>query len=700
MNFDLVPGELRNCAQWVNWRYEERDGKPTKVPVRAGTNIRASSTDPASWTSFENAIALKNGHAGVGIVFTPEAGIVGIDLDHAKDAVWAHRIVERIGSYSELSPSREGIHVYVKAELPAGARKCGCIEMYDRARFFTVTGEQLSDSIATIAHTDIAWLHRLMDAGVFNFSKTLKLERLMAGDLTGFASHSEADLALASTLAHLGLNAADIDSAFRLSGLYREKWERADYREETIAKALESKTSKAPAIVTTNIGGSSPFSEDEIAKRFAQSYGADVRYSAEMASWLFWDGKVLRRDAANIVADLSRDVCREAALEADAIKPGKGRTLASYRTMRAVLNIASADPALAVMVEELDSDAMIFNCRNGVIDLRTGELLPHGHSRLITKIAGCKLAPVGTLAPLWTNFLDRVTGGNLAQQTYLQELCGYCLTGVTSEQKAHFAYGTGANGKTVFVNAITGVMGDYAGVTPSEVFLASHAAQHPTGIADMRGKRLIVATELEQGARWAESRLKELTGGDMVKARFMGKDFFQFRPSAKILLIGNHKPTLRGTDEGIKRRLHLLPFTVTIPEHERDSHLNEKLSAEYPAILRWMLEGCLRWQQTGLKPPEIVRDASADYLAEENRLARWIEQSCTILNNFSFSDSPVPVSTLYRSWKLWAEENGEWAGGVTGFSQMLESVPGVRRKRTSDIRGFLGIQLKAWEERQ
>jgi hypothetical protein len=252
MNFDAIPAELRNCAQWVNWRYEERDGKPTKVPVRAGTNIRASSTDPASWTSFENAIALKNGHAGVGIVFTPEAGIVGIDLDHAKDSVWANRIVERIGSYSELSPSGEGIHVYVKAELPAGTRKCGCIEMYDRARFFTVTGEQLSDSVATIAHTDIAWLHRLMDAGVFNFSKTLKLERLMAGDLTGFASHSEADLALASTLAHLGLNAADIDSAFRLSGLYREKWERADYREETIAKALEGKTGRRAAIVATD----------------------------------------------------------------------------------------------------------------------------------------------------------------------------------------------------------------------------------------------------------------------------------------------------------------------------------------------------------------------------------------------------------------------------------------------------------------
>jgi P4 family phage/plasmid primase-like protien len=697
MNCDGIPAELRAIPNWIAYG-------AGKIPLIPGTHARASVDDPATWSGFDAARAGMNGHAGLGWVVTPQTGIVLIDIDHCRDAatgeiaIYAQRTVERISSYAEVSPSGTGIHIVVKSTLPAGARKRGSLEMYADKRFFCFTGEKLPGAPNTIETVNVDWLHRLMASDVFSFEKTLKLKSLMNGDWTGYPSQSEADLAFASTLAHLGLNSADIDSAFRLSGLYREKWERADYREETITKALAGKTSTAPATVTTN--GSSRFSEDEIAKRFAQLYGADVRYSAEMASWLFWDGKVLRRDAANIVADLSRDVCREAALEADAIKPGKGRTLASYRTMRAVLNIASADPALAVMAEELDADPMLFNCRNGVIDLRTGELLPHGHSRLITKIAGCELAQEGTPAPLWTKFLDRVTGGNIAQQAYLQELCGYCLTGVTSEQKAHFAYGTGANGKTVFVNAITEVMGDYAGVTPSEVFLASHSSQHPTGIADMRGKRLIVATELEQGARWAESRLKELTGGDMVKARFMGRDFFQFRPSAKIFLIGNHKPTLRGTDEGIKRRLHLLPFTVTIPEHERDLHLDEKLRAEYPAILRWMLEGCLRWQQTGLKAPEIVRDASADYLAEENRLARWIEQSCTILNNFSFSDKPVPVSTLYRSWKLWAEENGEWAGGVTGFSQMLESVPGIRRKRTADTRGFLGIQLKGWEPRQ
>jgi putative DNA primase/helicase len=187
---------------------------------------------------------------------------------------------------------------------------------------------------------------------------------------------------------------------------------------------------------------------------------------------------------------------------------------------------------------------------------------------------------------------------------YLQRAVGYALTGLTQEHALFFAYGTGANGKSVLLSTAAGLLGDYHKTAPIETFTASNSDRHPTDLASLRGARLVTATETEEGRRWAEARIKQLTGGDTISARFMRQDFFEFAPSFKLFIAGNHKPSLRSVDEAIRRRFHLVPFAVTIPSEERDSDLAEKLKDEWPGILAWLIEGCLEWQTEGLRRPK------------------------------------------------------------------------------------------------
>src|ERR1017187_1284583 len=210
---------------------------------------------------------------------------------------------------------------------------------------------------------------------------------------------------------------------------------------------------------------------------------------------------------------------------------------------------------------------------------------------------------------MWRRFLDRVTDGNAELQAFLQRVIGDCLSGSVCEHALFFLYGTGANGKSVFLSTIAGLLADYAKTAPASAFTASSTDQHPTDLAGLRGARFVTAIETEDGRWWAEAKIKSLTGGDRILARFMRQDFFEYVPQLKLVVAGNHKPGLRNVDEAIRRRLHLIPFTVTIAENERDPELTEKLKAEYPGILQWAIEGCLMWQREGLNPPVVVRDA-------------------------------------------------------------------------------------------
>jgi putative DNA primase/helicase len=313
-------------------------------------------------------------------------------------------------------------------------------------------------------------------------------------------------------------------------------------------------------------------------------------------------------------------------------------------------------------------------------------LQPHNPLHYITKVTA--VTPGGE-CPLWHKFLDKVTGGDAELKAYLQRVAGYCCTGFTREQVLFFLYGTGANGKGVFVNTLAGILGDYATTAPLDTFVVTHGDRHPTDLASFRGARLVVASEIEKNARWAEAKIKTLTGDDKIKARFMRQDFFEFTVTFKIMISGNHKPSLSGVNEAIRRRFHLIPFSVTIPAAERDLHLFDKLKPEWPGILKWMIEGCFEWQEIGLAPPKAVTDATEDYLAEEDALALWIEECCDTGDRTRQETS----AKLWGSWKMWAERRNEAVGSQKSLAQALDEI-GYHKYRTNAERGHVGIRLK------
>jgi len=392
------------------------------------------------------------------------------------------------------------------------------------------------------------------------------------------------------------------------------------------------------------------------------------------------------------VFDLARAICRAASAENCHTERPIATRLASKATSAAVERLAAADRRHAATTAQWDTDPWLLNTPAGTVDLRTGELQQYHRNDYITKITA---AGPGGDCPRWLRFLGRITGGNPELQSFLQRLVGYSLTGSTREHALFFLYGTGANGKSVFLSTISHLLGDYAKTAPTSSFTASSTEQHPTDLAGLRGARFVTATETEDGSRWAESKIKSLTGGDRVAARFMRCDFFEFVPEFKLVIAGNHKPGLRSVDEAIRRRLHLVPFTITIPGGERDPSLSEKLGAEFPGILAWGIQGCLTWQREGLSPPAVVRDATAEYLSAEDAIGRWLDERC-VTQTASRSTTPeswMAAGTLFADWQAWCKQTGEREGSQKWFTHQLEA-RGFERQRTSRAKGFNGIVLR------
>ncbi len=404
------------------------------------------------------------------------------------------------------------------------------------------------------------------------------------------------------------------------------------------------------------------FTDEALALRFAERHAGDLRYVAAWSQWLRWTGVVWQRDETLFAFSEARKICREASAECNDSRLSP--SLASAPTVAAVERLARADRRLAATVDQWDMDPWLLNTPGGVVDLRTGDLRAHQPDDYVTKITA--VAPGGD-CPWFMRFLGRTTDKDFALQQYLQRALGYALTGITREHALFFAYGVGANGKSVLFNTVADVLGDYHRAAPIETFVASIGDRHPTEIAGLRGARVVTASETDEGRPWAEAKIKALTGGDMLSARFMKQDFFDFRPVFKLFVAGNHKPALRSVDEAMRRRFHVVPFSVTIPAGERDPQLTEKLRAEWPGILAWMIEGCLAWQREGLAPPPSVRSATDDYLRDEDSVAEWIGECCTQGPNVSAGSSE-----LFASWSAWATRAGEPVGSHKRLSEVLQ----------------------------
>jgi putative DNA primase/helicase len=427
------------------------------------------------------------------------------------------------------------------------------------------------------------------------------------------------------------------------------------------------------------------FSEEALALRFSRKHQGELVYVAGWGRWMCWDGTRWREDDTLAVFDRCRAICRRASAECGEAKERAAVKIATAQTVAAIERLARADRRHATTVEQWDADPWLINTPAGTVDLHTGQIHQHRRDDYITKTTA--VGPGGDCLR-WLQFLDRVTGGDRELLSFLQRMIGYALTGSTREHALFFLYGTGANGKSVFLSTISMLLADYAKTAPASSFTASSTEQHPTDMAGLRGARFVTAIETEDGTRWAESKIKSLTGGDRIAARFMRCDFFEFAPEFKLVIAGNHKPGLRSVDEAIRRRLHLVPFTVTIPENERDLRLGEKLLAELPGILEWAIEGCIAWQKEGLNPPSIVRNATSDYLAAEDAIGRWLEDHC-ITNEACWTAG----AALFSDYQAWAAQTGERPMSQKRLTQALES-RGFRQDRKRTARGFGGIGLR------
>ena len=423
------------------------------------------------------------------------------------------------------------------------------------------------------------------------------------------------------------------------------------------------------------------FSDDALALDFTAKHERDLVHVSEWNRWLHWDGARWVKDRTTMVFDRIRAVCRE---QAELAKGNEhlAMTLASRQKVAAVEALARSDRRHARTADEFDANPWTLNTPGGTVDLRTGQMREHNRAELHTKITA---VPPGGDCPRWKAFLREITHGDEPAVAYLQRWAGYMLTGRTDEHAFIFIYGPGGNGKSVLANTISGVLGDYAATAPMETFMATPNDRHPTEMAGLRGARLVVAQETEAGRALAEAKIKALTGGDKISARFMRGDFFEFVPQFKLMMVGNHRPELKHPDDAMRRRLHLLPLTYRPQAPE--PLLAEQLRAEMPGILAWAIEGCLIWQLDRLGMAEVVRQASAEYFAEQDVLAQWIAER-TEIN----AASSAAASAMFHDWSTWAKERGQPPGSLKGFIAEMERL--AAKKRTNQGVVFPGIRLK------
>lgn len=426
------------------------------------------------------------------------------------------------------------------------------------------------------------------------------------------------------------------------------------------------------------------YSEDALAARFAEQYRDTVRYVAAWDRWFVWNDKRWAPDEIQTVPRLVQQMCEEVARRCPT--GATANRVRSRSTRLAVQREASVDGRLAATADQWDTKPWLLNVPSGTLDLNTGQLRQARREDYLTKLASA--APERKRPTLWLEHLKFVTGGNRDLQAYLHRVCGYCLTGDVSEEVFFFLYGTGKNGKSVFVETIRDILGDYAQVTSMDTFTATHNPTHPTDLAKLRGARLATATETEEGHRWAEAKLKQLTGGDRITARFMHQNFFEYLPQFKLMISGNHKPKLRNVDEAMRRRIHLIPFEVTIPPDKRIRGFAKKLRAEWGAILQWAVEGCVVWQREGLKPPPAVIDATNGYLEAQDVLADWITERAVVDKNVRANPTE-----LYRDFAGWAQERNQYIWPQKQFSQKLEEY-GYLGQKSHGQRYIIGLGLR------
>lgn len=634
--------------------------------------------------------------------------------------------IETMKSYAEYSISGTGIHIIVKGKLPKGGRRKGNVEMYDSGRFFVMTGNIASEYKNVVEDTDHAvnYLHtkyiqqQEMSKPTFNapnLSEVLDLNEneiidaalrsknakrievfLKGGWEAFYSSQSEAEMAFANDLAFwTGRDYSKMDSIFRSSSLMRDKWDskRKDstYGADTLNKAIaecttvyqpRKKEEDFQLFVKENDSKESKkkkyYSYDDTgnAERFVDQNGKNIRYSYTNKNWYYYDEKVWVPDLTGEIKRLADEVVvamknediyiPNDEEEEEAVKAFQ-KHIKYSRSNRGKANmLKEAEHHLPITPGEFDKNKELFNVQNGYLDLITGELKDHDKGKLFTKISNAEYTDKID-CPRWLEFLDEIFGYDQELIDFIQKAVGYSLTGSTREQSMFILFGNGRNGKSVFLDIINDIMGSYTvNIQPQTLMVKQQSSGANSDIARLDGARLVTTTEPNDGVRLDEGLVKQLTGGDKVTARHLYGNEFEFEPEFKIWMATNHKPIIRGTDDGIWRRLRMIPFNVQIPDHKVDKNLKHKLRKELTAILNWAVEGVLKWQEEGLKNPKVVEDANREYRVEMDVTELFIQECCEL-----DEETRVPAKVLYQTFKEWARENGQYEMNNTKFGKEM-----------------------------
>lgn len=433
------------------------------------------------------------------------------------------------------------------------------------------------------------------------------------------------------------------------------------------------------------------------AERLVFHHGMDLKYCHTWNKWLVWNGerweidetREVERKAASTVRMIYHEAGEDESKEQRKAIAKWARVSESNNRIKAMLELAKSMEEIPIKPDDIDQDGWMLNVKNGTIDLRTGQLLNHNRAHLISK-----LSPIyydhEAQCPTWLEFLNKIMDSKTEVITFLQKAIGYSLTGDTSEQCMFILHGSGANGKSTFLETIAAMLGEggYAKQAPAKSFMVKSSDSVPNDIAMLKGARFVTASEAEEGQRFSEALIKQMTGGERLTARFMRADFFTFQPEFKLFLGTNHRPVIKGTDHGIWRRIRLIPFTVKIPPEQQDKELPLKLKAELPGILAWAVRGCLTWQQEGLGMPEEVKAAIQGYKTEMDTIEGFINECCIVTDH-----AQIQAGKLYESYKKWCNENGEEPQTQRRFGSVLSERGFISKRGTAGRHTWKGIGL-------
>lgn len=717
---DLLGDEIFPAAEriWTAWREEERNGSKTKVPY-ASTSRKAATNDPSTWITRPEAKAISarlktDGRKGVGVFLggDGESRMGGIDLDSCLDPVsntlepWAQEVVDRFGSYAEISPSGTGVKVffrYAAADLESlrAVMETQWTKSWSRGshieialhlgnRYFAVT-ELLfpgtPDHLCMVDRDSLLWL--IQDAGpAFKRAGNTDSDTGNGKD----ESRSGRAFAVARDCRRAGMDYEVFRAELSKDPDLAEWSKDARQVNRAWANSLSADTTETNFEDLGEDLMGFPMTEDGVARAFTQTNADRLRFCHSSGRWHVWTGTHWRKEETKLAFNWAREISRARA-SADP-RSSAAKNLAKAAFAAAVERFAQADRAFAATADAWDTDHWLLGTPGGTVDLRTGELRDARQADMITKVTAAAPIPLETFdpardCPRWMAFLNQATGSDADAIRFLQQWFGYSLTGDTREEALLFVHGVGGSGKSTAINTVAALLGDYATAVDTETITAQKHARHSTEIARLHGARMAYASETEAGRAWAENRIKQLTGGDVMTARFMRQDDFSFRPQLKLVIVGNNKPAFSNVDGAIKRRFNVMPFDrkPAAPDHA----LKAALETEFAGILSWAVLGCLDWQRNSLVRPAVMVETTAEYFEEMDLFGNWLADRCDI--------GPRHVATtedLFDSWSWYARQNGEEPGNKRGdFPQRMrergfEAAKNIGPKRG---RGYTGLRL-------